>query len=413
MFRIAYPIIASVAVLFPASACADIIGVLGNMREDADLYYRVEAIEQDVAIEVSSTDFDTTLVLAGPNGAAAYNDDDWSSTDSRIVVQGGGEGTWYVTVSSFLHSGTGSFLLVVTGASNLQEITVSDVPELMLTAMRSAGTGSMSPSVGGYTVDPVFSRYGGVFADYADDYMREAGSSYNPSDFTHAEMGQPSQGNASPNGSGLNTQVAEAEPLPNLWPWPPPTPSGKHVLQRELFDTGESPTFGNVNDQLRAALASVGHEEVGYYHVPGGFAMVTRLERMEEGGATVTSDRWVREAPRPEVGWSLSNYIRALITTTSGHFRVLAFITAAESFHPSETAVDTDTLHQWAMFGENVLPDPVRNLPFEDGVEITALVYEVSKIRGARRVIVHVPGQLTGADHLRHLGVIAALGGSE
>lgn len=156
-------------------------------------------------------------------------------------------------------------------------------------------------------------------------------------------------------------------------------------------------------------MASVGHDEVGYYYVPGGFALTTRLERMDDDGAPVLTDRWILSVARPDVSWSLIGYIQALTTATVGHFRVLTFVVTDQPFSPSDEPADTATIREWAVLGENVLPREVREQPFGDGVEVTALVYEMSKTRGARDVVVHVPGHLLAAQHLRKLGVVAAL----
>ena len=72
------------------------------------------------------------------------------------------------------------------------------------------------------------------------------------------------------------------------FPWPPPRPSTRRVLPGHLVvGAAAQPTLGTVADRLQAALEQAGYVEYGYYRVPEGFAIATRLERIYPDGQSL------------------------------------------------------------------------------------------------------------------------------
>ena len=70
---------------------------------------------QTVTIDMSSTAFDTLLMLLDPSGKpVAQNDDALSTvTDSRVTFTLDSSGTWTVIANSLATTGTGSYLLSI------------------------------------------------------------------------------------------------------------------------------------------------------------------------------------------------------------------------------------------------------------------------------------------------------------
>jgi hypothetical protein len=197
--------------------------------------------------------------------------------------------------------------------------------------------------------------------------------------------------------------------LPPLLPWPPPEPSARMQVPRPLFL--EAATIGDIDDRLRAALTANGYDEVGYFGVPDGFAVVTRLERFEPGGVSaVGPSRWTLEMP-PLAAFDLYAYVKALLTAETGHFRVIVFVVTSAPFAAGEAGIDAETLQRWTRTGNNTLPAALRASPFGDSHAVTALVYEFSKVRGGRSVKLHLPSETSAQDHLTASRILAALGG--
>src|SRR5207342_3601252 len=134
--------------------------------------------------------------------------------------------------------------------------------------------------------------------------------------------------------------------------------------------------------RLRAALSPAGYDELGYFAVPDGFAAVTRLERIKETGEPVTDrSRWQMTVPS-NPSFSLFDYLKALLTAQTGHFRVIAFVVTSAPFTASPGDVDAVNALRWAQTGRNALPSSLGSQPLTAEYSVTALVYEFSKIRG-------------------------------
>ena len=76
----------------------------------------------------------------------------------------------------------------------------------------------------------------------------------------------------------------EAAPLPEF-PWPPPPPSATAEIRCEQLRLKTRLTsFGDVDRRLSEALDANGYCERRYYAVPDGFALVTRIEQINDDG---------------------------------------------------------------------------------------------------------------------------------
>jgi hypothetical protein len=190
--------------------------------------------------------------------------------------------------------------------------------------------------------------------------------------------------------------------LPALLPWPPPTPSSLVVLQKNFFArNGRSPqTFGELDDYLQGALARAGYSGSTYWGVPGGYAIVTPLEQINEDGIPLPGSlRWLTSIAEMK-SFSLAEYIKALLTARSGYFRVLVFAVSSNPFSPAGSRAKLDTVEKWSENGFNVLPHKVSSEVFDDRVRVTVLVYEFLKRANYREPETLVPGRLRAFDHL-------------
>lgn len=203
--------------------------------------------------------------------------------------------------------------------------------------------------------------------------------------------------------------------LPGLHPWPPPVASARMVLPRALLDPDNDPelTLGDVDRRLTTALLDAGYAGFGYSGVPGGFAIVTPVERfVTDGSALDPTARWSTKLP-PLRSFSLTEYIRALFTAESGKFRVLLFVVTDQPFHSDAGRARLSTVETWARQGVNLLPTEVQDQQYTRAHNTTVLVYEFEKVRGSGVTAVQLEEHTMNAqDHLKSAGILPALGGS-
>jgi hypothetical protein len=190
------------------------------------------------------------------------------------------------------------------------------------------------------------------------------------------------------------------------FPWPPPMPSAREVLPPELFGAGRLLTLGEADALLTRALRSNGYTETSYYEVPGGFAVVTRMEQINDGGGFAPA-RW-RLEPGPLARFSLRGYLEALFTAPRGHYRVIVFVVTDTPVTTQSVAVTSADAVRWIGRGHGWLPQQIATLPFVAATRCTALVYEFDRT-GSRDPHLVIPGRLMGRDHLLGAGLWAAL----
>ena len=191
--------------------------------------------------------------------------------------------------------------------------------------------------------------------------------------------------------------------LPAMLPWPPPDPSSRVVVERRFLAKQNAPlsTLGDLDDRLQKALSGAGYSGCSYWGVPGGFAIVTPLEQTNDGGTPLDgSARWAASIVEIKA-FSLTAYLKALLTAPAGYFRVLALVTSADPFAPSGSRAQLATIERWSRRGLNFLPDAIRAEAFTDGHRLTVLVYEFMKRTDTDKPEASVPGRLPATDHLK------------
>jgi len=210
--------------------------------------------------------------------------------------------------------------------------------------------------------------------------------------------------------AGGGAGVAEPD-IPDF-PWPPPLASAMHVLPREFFGDGDGdPTLGGVARRIELALDDGAYFERGYYRAPGGFAMVTRLERMREDGTPEEgARRWSVAGDGEE--FSLARYLRNLLVAEPGHYRLISFVVSALPFSASGAAITAGEGESLLSGGLNVMPRPLAEQPFTRDHNATALVYEFVKPGPGAEASLVMPGTLPGRRHLERARLWSAFAGA-
>lgn len=205
---------------------------------------------------------------------------------------------------------------------------------------------------------------------------------------------------AAPSGGGGGS--AAQSPMPEF-PWPPPAASASYVLPDRLFDGYR--TLGDVTNAILGALEQNGYVERSFFRTdPGGVALVTRLERINDDGSP-SVERWPAGGQRQDSTRSLLDFLQGLFFVDPGHYRVIVFVLQDVPFSQSAENVTAEQAHAWLTSGLNVLSPQIAQRPFAGG-HVTVLIYEFASDGSKVQV---VTSQLTGKQHLEKAGLLTVL----
>lgn len=218
-------------------------------------------------------------------------------------------------------------------------------------------------------------------------------------------------------GEGIPATVT---PGPPTFPWPPPRPATRHVIDRDRLGAGRSPiTLGEAAERLIAALGAAGYAEHAFFAIrpdpgrpPEGFALVTRLEQIfPDGRPRPVDQRWRVELPPRDV-FSLQGLIEALFTAPEGHYRVIVFTVTGRPVAPSQEEPTREDAGEWLGRGLARLPPSLAELPWTRGHACTALIYQFRQVGAGTEPEINPPGVPPARIQLERTGVLAALGGA-
>ncbi|MFD2180581.1 hypothetical protein [Rhodoplanes azumiensis] len=190
-----------------------------------------------------------------------------------------------------------------------------------------------------------------------------------------------------------------------FFPWPPPTPSTRRAFSPDVVaDRPRARTVGEVADRLRAITTAADFDQINYYAVPGGFALVTRIERLDAvtGRPLAKPDRWPSRAVVASAGisfWDIFGLVR-----TPGYHRIIVFVLTNKAVEMRP--VGDDELQRlteaWAQQGADFLDPEIRALPVTPHHALLVLVYEFERTGEETR---HLrPSRWTLDEHLESIG---------
>lgn len=213
-------------------------------------------------------------------------------------------------------------------------------------------------------------------------------------------------GCAGPAWETASEDAASPEPSLPEFPWPPPQYSGREVVPRTFLDDTEGvTTLFEVDQRLREALDRNGYYENSYYAVPGGFALVTQMEKFESDGSLLDGPtRWSLEPVRL-VRFTFREYLQALFNAEPGHYRVIVFAVTGVPFTSSGEEMTAEEAGAWLQSGGNALPPDIGLLNFGTNYACTALIYEYARPSEEDDVVFLDPGSLPGRTHLERAGI--------
>lgn len=197
------------------------------------------------------------------------------------------------------------------------------------------------------------------------------------------------------------TRSSEGQ-LPSF-PWPPPQPSTQVPIRRERF--GGDTTFTNLADRLKIALNASGHARMSYYSAPGGFAMVTRLERLRDDARPAAENRFAPPQPGQAETEDFLAFVQSLWFAPTGYYRQIVFITTDQPFTASAPPLSVEDAAELLQDGLPRLPPAYGARAFTPRHRVEALIYEFAKEGEAQAEVRH-PARWTGNTHLTRLGLL-------
>lgn len=187
------------------------------------------------------------------------------------------------------------------------------------------------------------------------------------------------------------------------FPWPPPEASASSRVPSKFLMNPEGATnLAEVAHTLETALNQSDYAERSYYAVPGGFALVTRLEQFNpDGTSKQTPERWAVDVAPPKV-FSLASYLQALFMAKEGHFRIITFIVTSSPFIQSlQTEIRREEAMEWLATGIQILPYSLGKLPYTEHHYCVALIYEFEQPTRNHDPYFKKLSTLPGVEHLK------------
>lgn len=153
--------------------------------------------------------------------------------------------------------------------------------------------------------------------------------------------------------------------------WPLPPPSARTVLPAGALGS-DSKTLGDVWARLRSAIDRSGYPAQAVHPVPGGFAIATRIERIDADGRPMPPPaRWSAAIPIGTVH-SLGDYIRAMFQAPEGHYRVIVFIVNDRANAPGAGVATQGLAASWIDSGADGLAPALKKQRLSPQHRVTA-----------------------------------------
>ena len=192
--------------------------------------------------------------------------------------------------------------------------------------------------------------------------------------------------------------------IPEFWPVPPA--SARHRITSHFSNCSQ---LKNVDSAIKKALESCGYAENSYFKVPEGFAVITKMERINRDASPVPPPkRWDTEVNVSD-GFSLTRILRAIFVTESGKFRIIAFVVTPVPFSQSGPPPSEKEAQSWFRVGVSKLPPEIGDMTFTNDYDIFAMIYEFEKREEDPSGKFIQISQNTGEDHLIQSRILSHL----
>ena len=135
---------------------------------------------------------------------------------------------------------------------------------------------------------------------------------------------------------------------PNFVPWPPPMPTASYAYPPDWLRKHR--TIGDLSEDIEGVLRKSGYTQFSYTNVPGGFALATRFERIDQIEAPMADiTRWAPLAKDVPKSWL--DAIKSLFVGRQGRCRLFVFFLTTDNRAPSREEPTVDEATKWSLGG--------------------------------------------------------------
>jgi hypothetical protein len=195
------------------------------------------------------------------------------------------------------------------------------------------------------------------------------------------------------------------------FPWPPPTPSARERVDPRKIVSAEDANLWDVWNSIEMRLARAGYSELAYLYTPYGFALVTRLEMINDAGRRINSDSPSERPILATIGFSVAKYLQTLFLMPEGRYRTFVFVVTPILFKPADQPDLTKPMAtKWFSTGQLALPKVYEEVPFNSSYTVSLLIYEFyHKGREEEPKLLPPEGSMSLKAHLEGAGLAAFL----
>lgn len=181
-----------------------------------------------------------------------------------------------------------------------------------------------------------------------------------------------------------------------IFPIPYPKASAVYTFPWNEVALKGTRNFSSVDSAISTALNKAGYNTRGYYYIQHGFALVTRIEKINTDGSCKSGpERWEIDLNPPRNFWDyLSNFVDA----PKGYFRIVVFLVTDIDLTSKKEQVDKKVASDWVDNGYTKLPVVYSNIPFTPNHSVTVLIYEFKKVEGQPATL--TSNRLQAKEHL-------------
>lgn len=187
--------------------------------------------------------------------------------------------------------------------------------------------------------------------------------------------------------------------IPSYPVWPPEAPSSRVSLDR-FIKARTNLTLYDAGQKLKRSFEDAGYLEYSYFAAPGGFVLVTRIEKISARGDQLPgTERY--KLPSQRSSGSLTSFVRGLFLDASpGFYRYIAVVVSDKPYQTSRKTLSSAKAERRLTGGSNNLSSTYKKISFTSDHNVDALIYEFTKDTQTGKVQMIAPGRLTPKIHL-------------
>jgi hypothetical protein len=190
------------------------------------------------------------------------------------------------------------------------------------------------------------------------------------------------------------TQPAESTgAAPNFVPWPPPMPTASYAYPPDWLHKHR--TIGDLSEDIEGVLRKSGYTQFSYTNVPGGFALATRFERIDQIDEPMADlTRWAPLAKDVPKSWL--DAIKSRFVGRQGRCRLFVFFLTTDNRAPSREEPTVDEATKWSLGGIPTLQSELVNVLLTPAHRF--YVYEYEFVEESSDDIVKAPASTLPLD---------------